>query len=128
MASRAGGALLPAVQHRARFHLLRRADAARRAGPEGRADAGPGRKAALADPDLACDGCPGDRAYQMAAVAQRLQGAGVPMREFPQTTGNLTEIGSNLYELIEARGLVAYSDPDIRLAISRAVAVETPRG
>jgi phage terminase large subunit-like protein len=64
----------------------------------------------------------------MAAVAQRLQGAGVPMREFPQTTGNLTEIGSNLYELIEARGLVAYSDPDIRLAISRAVAVETPRG
>ena len=35
----------------------------------------------------------------MAAVAQRLQGAGVPMREFPQTTGNLTEIGSNLYEL-----------------------------
>jgi len=66
--------------------------------------------------------------YQMAAVAQRLQGAGVPMREFPQTTGNLTEIGSNLYELIEARGLVAYSDPDIRLAISRAVAVETPRG
>ena len=51
--------------------------------------------------------------YQMAAVAQRLQGAGVPMREFPQTTGNLTEIGSNLYELIEARGLVAYSDPDL---------------
>jgi len=32
MAGRAGGALLPAVQHRAPFHLLRRADAARRAG------------------------------------------------------------------------------------------------
>jgi phage terminase large subunit-like protein len=34
--------------------------------------------------------------YRMAAVAQRLQQAGVPMREFPQTTGNVTEIGSNL--------------------------------
>jgi hypothetical protein len=36
--------------------------------------------------------------YQMAAVAQRLQGAGVPMREFPQTTGNLTE----MFELVRA--------------------------
>src|SRR5262245_9662059 len=47
MARRAGGTLLPTLQHRARFHLLQRADAARRAGREGRADAGPGRKAAL---------------------------------------------------------------------------------
>ncbi len=66
--------------------------------------------------------------YQMAAVAQRLQKAGVPMREFPQTSGNLTEIGSNLYELIKGRGLLVYPDPDVRLAISRAIAVETPRG
>jgi hypothetical protein len=66
--------------------------------------------------------------YQMAAVAQRLQKAGVPMREFPQTSGGLTEIGSNLYELIKARGIIAYPDPDLRLAISRAVAVETSRG
>jgi hypothetical protein len=66
--------------------------------------------------------------YQMAAVAQRLQAAGVPMREFPQTVGNLTEIGSNLYELIKGRGLVVYPDADVRLAISRAIAIETPRG
>jgi phage terminase large subunit-like protein len=66
--------------------------------------------------------------YQMAAVAQRLQVAGVPMREFPQTVGGLTEIGSGLYELVKARGIVAYPDADLRLAISRAVAVETSRG
>ena len=66
--------------------------------------------------------------YQMAAVAQGLQHVGVPMREYPQTVGNLTEIGSNLFELIKARGLVAYFDAALRLAISRAVAVETPRG
>src|SRR5262245_57940760 len=66
--------------------------------------------------------------YQMAAVAQRLQQAGVPMREFPQTAGNLTEIGSNLYELIKGRGIAVYRDAAVRLAISRAIAVETPRG
>jgi hypothetical protein len=66
--------------------------------------------------------------FQMASTAQRLQKAGVPMREFPQTSGGLTEIGSNLYELIKARGIIAYADPDLRLAISRAVAVETSRG
>jgi phage terminase large subunit-like protein len=66
--------------------------------------------------------------YQMAAVAQRLQQVGVPMREFPQTVGNLTEIGTNLYELIKARGIIVYPDADLRLAISRSIAVETSRG
>jgi phage terminase large subunit-like protein len=66
--------------------------------------------------------------YQMASSAQRLQQAGVPMREYPQTVGNLTEIGTNLYELIKARGIVAYPDADLRLAISRSIAVETSRG
>jgi hypothetical protein len=66
--------------------------------------------------------------FQMAAVAQRLQKAGAPMREFPQTVGNLTEVASGLYELVNGRGLAVYPDPDIRLAMSRAIAVETPRG
>jgi phage terminase large subunit-like protein len=66
--------------------------------------------------------------FQMAAVAQGLQHVGVPMREVPQTPGTLTEIGTNLFELIKARGLVVYPDANLRLAISRAVAVETPRG
>jgi hypothetical protein len=66
--------------------------------------------------------------YQMQAVAQRLQACGVPMREYPQTMDRLTALGSNLYDLIKGRGLVVYEDDAIRLAISRAVALETPRG
>jgi len=66
--------------------------------------------------------------YQMAAVAQRLKAAGVPMVEFPQTQDRLTMIGSGLLELVKSRALVVYPDADIRLAVSRAVAIETPRG
>jgi phage terminase large subunit-like protein len=66
--------------------------------------------------------------YQMASVAQRLAGTGVPMLEYPQTVANLTAMGSNLYELIKSANLVAYPDADLRLAISRTVAKETARG
>jgi phage terminase large subunit-like protein len=66
--------------------------------------------------------------YQMAAVAQRLANAGLPMFEYPQTPPNLTAMGSNLYELIKSAGIVFYPDDDLRLAMSRAVAVETERG
>jgi phage terminase large subunit-like protein len=66
--------------------------------------------------------------YQMQATAQRLQRAGVPMMEFPQTTGNLTDASSNLYETIKAQGIIAYPDDAIRLAMQRAVAVENSRG
>jgi phage terminase large subunit-like protein len=58
--------------------------------------------------------------YQMAAVAQRLQAAGLPMREYPQTVPNLTAMGSNLYELIRSAGIVFYPADDLRLAMSRA--------
>jgi phage terminase large subunit-like protein len=66
--------------------------------------------------------------YQMAAVAQRLTKAGAPMREFPQTVPNLTAIGSALYEMIRGGNLIVYPDDGLQLAISRAIAVETPRG
>ena len=66
--------------------------------------------------------------YQMAAVAQRLVKAGLPMIEFPQTVPNLTESSTALYELIKGRNLVVYPDDDLRLAISRCVAIETARG
>jgi phage terminase large subunit-like protein len=66
--------------------------------------------------------------YQMAALAQRLTSAGLPMKEYPQSVPNLTAIGTNLYELIKGGGIVFYPDDVIRLAISRAVAIETPRG
>jgi hypothetical protein len=66
--------------------------------------------------------------YQLVAVAQRLTKAGLAMIEFPQTVGNLTEASSNLFELIKGANLVVYPDKDIRLAVSRAVAVKTSRG
>jgi plasmid stabilization system protein ParE len=66
--------------------------------------------------------------YQLVAVAQRLTAAGLPMVEFPQSVRNLTESSTNLYEIIKGRNLVAYADDDIRVAVSRAVALETSRG
>jgi phage terminase large subunit-like protein len=66
--------------------------------------------------------------FQMAAVAQRLQVAGIMMREFPQTVSNLTAMGSNLYEAIKGGNIIVYPDDAIRLAISRTIALETPRG
>ena len=66
--------------------------------------------------------------WQMTGSAQRLSRAGVKMQEFPQSPGNMTEASQHLYELVRGRNLITYPDADIRLAISRAVAVETPRG
>jgi hypothetical protein len=66
--------------------------------------------------------------YQLIAVSQRLTAQGLPMLEFHQSVPNLTEASTNLFELIKGRNLVVYPDADIRLSISRAVAVETSRG
>lgn len=66
--------------------------------------------------------------YQMVSTAQQLHRAGLSMKEFPQTASNLTEASSALYDVIKGRNLVVYPDHDLRLAISRAVAVESPRG
>jgi len=54
--------------------------------------------------------------------------AGLPMAEFPQTVGNLTESSTGLYELINGGNLAVYPDDEFRLAISRCVAIETSRG
>jgi hypothetical protein len=64
----------------------------------------------------------------MQAVAQRLTAAGLPMIDFPQSVPNLTESSTNLYEAIKGRNLTVYPDDDLRLAISRCVAIETSRG
>jgi phage terminase large subunit-like protein len=66
--------------------------------------------------------------YQLVAVAQRLTAAGLPMSEFAQSSPNLTESSTNLYEAIKGRNLRVYRDDEIRLAVSRAVALETSRG
>jgi Phage Terminase len=66
--------------------------------------------------------------YQMQSTAQRLTAAGLPMIEFPQSVPNLTEASTNLYEIVKGRNLIIYPDAEVRLAMSRAVALETTRG
>jgi phage terminase large subunit-like protein len=66
--------------------------------------------------------------YQMHASAQRLAKAGLKMEEFPQSVPNLTEASTHLYELIKGCSLVVYPNAALRLAVSRAVAVEGSRG
>jgi phage terminase large subunit-like protein len=66
--------------------------------------------------------------FQMVSVAQRLAKQGVRIEEFPQTIPNLTAATSNLFDLIQSRQLVLYPDPHMRLAVSRAIIVESSRG
>jgi len=66
--------------------------------------------------------------YQMMASAQRLQQRGLLIEEFPQSPTNLTAASQNLYELINTQALVCYPDAGMRLAVSRAIALETGRG
>ena len=63
-----------------------------------------------------------------ARVVGLLGGMYLPMQELAQTSGNLTETSSNLYELVQSRNLVAYPDEQIRTCVAQAVAVESSRG
>jgi phage terminase large subunit-like protein len=66
--------------------------------------------------------------WQMQALAQQLTREKIPIEEFNQTPGNLTAASQNLFDLINGRNLVLYPDRDLRLAASRAIATEMPRG
>ena len=66
--------------------------------------------------------------YQMQATSQRLTARGIKIEEFPQTSANLTTAAQNLFELVSGHNLVCYPDAATRLAVSRAIAVESPRG
>jgi hypothetical protein len=64
------------------------------------------------------------RKVELGALCQRIGG----LVEYPQTVPNLTASSTNLYELTKGRNLIAYADANIRLAMSRSIPVETPRG
>jgi phage terminase large subunit-like protein len=66
--------------------------------------------------------------FQMVSVAQRLAKAHVPVEEYPQSVPNLTAATQNLFDLIQGRTLVLYPDAAMRLAVSRAIIVESSRG
>ena len=50
------------------------------------------------------------------------------MQEYPQTTGNLTECGQNLYDLVKYHNIVLYACKDMRYEATCAIAKETGRG
>jgi phage terminase large subunit-like protein len=66
--------------------------------------------------------------FQFHRSATTLTKEGLPMEEFPQTTGNLTEIGQNLFDLVEYGNLVLYACKDLRYEATCSVARETQRG
>ena len=66
--------------------------------------------------------------YQLVAVAQRLAKAHIKVEEYPQTLPNLTAATQCLFDTIQSRSLALYPDAAMRLAVSRAVIVESSRG
>jgi phage terminase large subunit-like protein len=66
--------------------------------------------------------------FQMARSVQTLQSAGLPVEEYNQTQGNLTEATEALYSVLTTRGIRLYNAPDLREHVLNAVSIETPRG
>lgn len=66
--------------------------------------------------------------FQFHRSATTLAKKGLPMEEFPQTGGNLTEMGQNLYDLVEYGNIVLYACKDLRYEATCAIAKETGRG
>jgi phage terminase large subunit-like protein len=66
--------------------------------------------------------------WQGIALSQALTRAGVRMTEWPQTLPNLSLMAGNLLELIKRRQIACYPADDLRLAISKTVAIESARG
>ncbi len=66
--------------------------------------------------------------YQMHRSITTLQAAGLPIREFPQTQANCTQMGQVLFDLLSGQNLVIYPSEDLRQQALSTVAVENPRG
>lgn len=66
--------------------------------------------------------------YQMARSVQTLVAAGLPVEEYNQTSGNLTEATEALFNAFINRNLRLYHAADLRQHVLNAVSVETPRG
>lgn len=66
--------------------------------------------------------------FQFHRSAMTLAKKGVPMEEFSQTSGNLTEIGTNIYDLVRYGNIELYPCKDMRFEASCSVAKETARG
>jgi len=66
--------------------------------------------------------------YQLHRSATTLRAKQIPMVEWPQTVGNMTDCGQALYDAVKHQNLILYPDPELRRHASFAVGKETPRG
>jgi phage terminase large subunit-like protein len=66
--------------------------------------------------------------YQMHRSITTLVAAGVPIREFAQTTANCTLMGQTLFDLLTGQNFVLYPDDELRGQALSTVAIENPRG
>jgi hypothetical protein len=66
--------------------------------------------------------------YQMVATSQRLAKAGIPIEEFPQSSGNMTAASMQLSDLINGQNIILYPDSAMRTAMIHTVAKESERG
>jgi len=66
--------------------------------------------------------------WQFHRSATTLVKKGLPMEEFPQTGGNLTEMGQNIYDLVEYGNIVLYGCRHMRYEATCSIAKETGRG
>jgi phage terminase large subunit-like protein len=66
--------------------------------------------------------------YQLHRSITTLKEAGLPIEEFPQTTGNTTKMGTGLYDLIKGRNIRMYPNEELREQALNCVAVETAQG
>ena len=57
-----------------------------------------------------------------------LRAAGLPIREFAQTTQGTTQMGQTLFDLLSGKNLRVYPSDEIREQALSTVAVESPRG
>jgi hypothetical protein len=66
--------------------------------------------------------------FQMHRSITTLQRMGLPIRELPQTVGNITSFGQALYDAIQGGTLRMYPSPELREQALNAVAIEGARG
>jgi phage terminase large subunit-like protein len=66
--------------------------------------------------------------YQLHRSITTLQGAGLPIKEFPQSTVNTTRMGQVLFDLLNGKNLRIYSAGDLRQQALNTVAIEGSRG
>ncbi len=66
--------------------------------------------------------------YQLHRSATTLANAGLRMKEFPQSTPNVTLMGQTLFDALNGKALKLFPSDELRQQALSTVAVENPRG